>query len=69
MLRLVGEGQRLALLERNDLALREGARVLDFGCASGRLTRWFADYAESGEVWGVDVSGGKKPVSALENSR
>lgn len=31
-------------------------RVLDFGCASGRVTRWFLDFARSGgEVWGVDL--------------
>jgi len=35
--------------------LQEHGRVLDFGCASGRLIRWFADQAQSGEVWGVDV--------------
>jgi SAM-dependent methyltransferase len=31
-------------------------RILDFGCAAGRMIRWLKDIAEKGEVWGVDVS-------------
>jgi len=46
----------VGLLEANAAVLRDGARILDFGCASGRLTRWFADRAQNGEVWGVDIS-------------
>ena len=35
--------------------LQPGDRVLEFGCASGRLLRWFQDHAQTGEVWGVDI--------------
>jgi hypothetical protein len=29
-----------------------GSRVLDFGCGSGRMIRWFCDVADRCEVWG-----------------
>ena len=33
-----------------------GQKVLDFGCFTGRLLRWFLDEARSGvEFWGVDI--------------
>lgn len=32
-------------------------RILDFGCAAGRMTRWLVDLAESREIWGADISG------------
>ena len=44
------------LLARVGGRLPAEGRVLDFGCASGRLIRWFSDQARSGEVWGVDIS-------------
>jgi len=46
----------LGLLDRTGVSLRSGGNVLDLGCSSGRMIRWFADQAESGEVWGVDIS-------------
>lgn len=31
-------------------------RILDFGCAAGRMLRNFRDQAATGEVWGTDIS-------------
>lgn len=36
--------------------LREGYRVLDFGCAGGRMIRRLVDRAGDCEIWGVDIS-------------
>src|SRR5207249_2888613 len=33
----------------------EFARVLDFGCASGRMMRFLPVRAEHSEIWGVDI--------------
>jgi ubiquinone/menaquinone biosynthesis C-methylase UbiE len=35
-----------------------GARVLDFGCAAGRMTRFVRDHHPGAEVWGVDIDAG-----------
>jgi ubiquinone/menaquinone biosynthesis C-methylase UbiE len=32
-----------------------GARVLDFGCSSGRMLRHLRQYADGAEIWGVDL--------------
>jgi ubiquinone/menaquinone biosynthesis C-methylase UbiE len=44
------------ILESSGFRIKEGNRVLDFGCAAGRMIRWFDDIAEQCEIWGVDVS-------------
>jgi cyclopropane fatty-acyl-phospholipid synthase-like methyltransferase len=44
------------ILESSGFCIKEGNRVLDFGCAAGRMIRWFDDIAEQCEIWGVDVS-------------
>lgn len=36
-------------------AVTPGARILDFGCGAGRMTRHLAAEAAAGEVWGVDI--------------
>ncbi|MEZ5829380.1 MAG: class I SAM-dependent methyltransferase [Hyphomicrobiales bacterium] len=33
-----------------------GKRTLEFACANARVLRWFADWAEDGEAWGVDIN-------------
>jgi len=47
----------LAVARSSGFDLHDGARVLDFGCASGRMIRWLEGHTERGEVWGVDISG------------
>jgi SAM-dependent methyltransferase len=42
------------MLLPDDFSL-DGARILDFGCGSGRVLRHFAPEAESGEAWGCDI--------------
>ena len=44
-----------AILARADRPIERADRILDFGCASGRLIRWLADLAPSREIWGVDI--------------
>jgi SAM-dependent methyltransferase len=36
--------------------IQDGNRVLDLGCASGRMIRWLNGFAEQCEIWGVDIS-------------
>jgi SAM-dependent methyltransferase len=35
--------------------LPHGGRILDFGCAAGRMTRWLLEVAPDNEIWGCDV--------------
>lgn len=34
----------------------EGSRILDLGCAAGRMLRHLKPLTESGEVWGTDIT-------------
>ena len=43
-----------AALHECGIDLAECGAVLDWGCATGRVLRWFADVAERSEHWGVD---------------
>ena len=43
-------------MQETGFSVNDCTRVLDFGCAAGRMVRWLKDVAEKGEVWGVDVS-------------
>ncbi|OIP73042.1 MAG: hypothetical protein AUK43_01495 [Oscillatoriales cyanobacterium CG2_30_40_61] len=36
--------------------LKTGSRILDFGCASGRILRELADLSDICEIWGTDIS-------------
>jgi 2-polyprenyl-3-methyl-5-hydroxy-6-metoxy-1,4-benzoquinol methylase len=38
----------------NDIKLSPGARILDFGCSSGRLVRVLARYYSEAEIYGCD---------------
>jgi ubiquinone/menaquinone biosynthesis C-methylase UbiE len=46
----------MKLLAESDFSLSDGHRVLDFGCAGGRMIRCLREYANECEIWGVDVS-------------
>jgi SAM-dependent methyltransferase len=39
-----------------DFTLTPGSRILEMGCATGRMIRHLKPFAESSEIWGVDVS-------------
>ncbi|HEY4164321.1 MAG TPA: methyltransferase domain-containing protein [Dongiaceae bacterium] len=43
------------ILSRHGWELPHGGRVLDFGCAAGRLTRWVTSVWPKSEAWGVDI--------------
>lgn len=57
--RAVGRDSRTTILDllASDAAPFgfEGARVLDFGCGSGKVMRHFLPEAELGELWGCDI--------------
>jgi SAM-dependent methyltransferase len=44
------------ILDSSGFSIQDGNRLLDFGCASGRMMRWLDDMADRCEVWGVDIS-------------
>lgn len=45
----------LAQLAEVDATVEPGSRLLDFGCAEGRVLRFFPRHPES-ELWGVDIN-------------
>ncbi|NJK38100.1 MAG: tetratricopeptide repeat protein [Oscillatoriales cyanobacterium RM2_1_1] len=47
----------LETLQQSGVPLKSGDRVLDFGCAAGRMIRELAKFARICEIWGVDISG------------
>src|SRR5664279_1262514 len=46
----------LEIAETADFSLAPGSRILEMGCAAGRMIRHLKPLAESCEIWGVDVS-------------
>ena len=53
----------LAHLAEVEATVEPGARVLDFGCAEGRILRSFPRHPES-ELWGVDIDAGSRSAWA-----
>ncbi len=47
----------LRTLARHGVHLRHGARVLELGCATGRVLRHFRYQTEGLELWGCDING------------
>lgn len=45
----------LEISAARDFALPRGSRILDIGCAAGRMIRHLKPLAEVCEIWGVDV--------------
>jgi ubiquinone/menaquinone biosynthesis C-methylase UbiE len=46
----------LRILNYSNFFIEKGNRILELGCATGRMTRWLASLAEECEIWGVDIS-------------
>lgn len=42
------------IIEREGISLTEGTSMLEWGCASGRVLRYFAKEAKACEIWGID---------------
>jgi ubiquinone/menaquinone biosynthesis C-methylase UbiE len=45
-----------SILTDSGFSFEPGCRVLELGCAGGRMIRFLKDEAENGEVWGTDIS-------------
>jgi len=45
----------MEIIRESGFVLEDEGRILDFGCAAGRMIRCFKDRAELHEVWGVDI--------------
>lgn len=45
----------MAITKASGFSFRQGNRILDFGCAAGRMTRWLKDFSKECEIWGVDI--------------
>jgi ubiquinone/menaquinone biosynthesis C-methylase UbiE len=54
--RLDVERMRATLSSAGEILSKSGVKVLDLGCGGGRMIRHFRHLAESGEVWGLDIS-------------
>ena len=46
----------LDLLAQSGMTLQRGDRVLDHGCAAGRMIRCLNELANDCEIWGIDIS-------------
>lgn len=44
------------ILHSNGFFLKSGNRILELGCAAGRMLRWLVSLAEECEIWGLDVN-------------
>lgn len=44
------------LLKTWSFPIEKCHRILDFGCASGRMIRWLNDLSAEREIWGLDIN-------------
>ena len=56
----------LDIVQKADRNIANCQRILEFGCANGRLLRWLANFANKSEIWGVDIQS-DKIFWAIEN--
>ena len=56
----------LRILNSSNFFIEKGNRILELGCATGRMTRWLASLAGECEIWGVDI-GARGIVWCQEN--
>jgi tetratricopeptide (TPR) repeat protein/SAM-dependent methyltransferase len=45
----------LAILKKAGVSKLENSKILEFGCAEGRLIRWLKPFYFDNEIWGVDI--------------
>jgi ubiquinone/menaquinone biosynthesis C-methylase UbiE len=50
-------GNMRNVLGAGEFNFEPGSRVLEMGCAGGRMLRWLGDVADRCEIWGTDISG------------
>jgi SAM-dependent methyltransferase len=43
------------MIETTGSTLEAAGRILEFGCASGRMIRWLHDLTSACEIWGADI--------------
>jgi SAM-dependent methyltransferase len=46
----------LKIVGASDFAFKQGHRILDLGCAAGRMIRQLQPLAETCEIWGTDIN-------------
>lgn len=46
----------IELLNASSFSIQSGNRILELGCAAGRMIRWLDEFAGRCEVWGVDIA-------------
>lgn len=50
--------EMMTILGKAGFQVQPGQVILDFGCSTARLLRWFKNDAEKAEFWGVDIHAG-----------
>jgi len=46
-----------SILAESGFTFEAGTRIMEMGCAGGRMLRWLNDVADRCEIWGTDLSG------------
>ena len=46
----------MKILQKENFSFQDGYKILDFGCAAGRMLRWLKPFAEKCEIWGTDIN-------------
>jgi len=46
----------LQIIKQSGTPLATAGRILELGCAAGRMIRWLADLAPVCKIWGIDIS-------------
>ncbi len=48
----------IKILADSGFKIESGQTILDFGCSTARILRWFEDSAKKATIWGVDINSG-----------
>jgi ubiquinone/menaquinone biosynthesis C-methylase UbiE len=46
----------IRILAKDEFEFAEGQRIMELGCAAGRMLRWLVDQSNHSELWGCDLS-------------